>query len=777
VFTVRAEEARVSRLEIVSQRFAFTNENFDTAIGYYQAFNQFDEDATSMVGSPIANSSAPVTRAQFMSSLGMGEIRLEFGARMLPGQSVSITLIDPVSTIFTSAILELGPPAQADSIVIGDLVVRGDNDYVTTDLELRQGLFNAYYPITVRDQYGNIMRDVTAIARSLVVSSAVYTRFADRGGEVVLELIGFNQAPGTADSPANNFITHASRYSIIFISMVNAARAEVVLDVRDALYVASFTINQPANIVVLGDNPILSYTAVDQYGNEIKSFDTIMNNRNGISIAGLGLEFYRDFATNDLIIRLNTRTVFGGDATIGGTVTITTMPLRTARAETAFISVRDSAFPASINPITGNMTILAARGGEAGMSTFHRGHINTSNQHGSGTINYNDFNTTFAVGITARGNEAVSLESRNPGVNGGTIEVGGVTYHRIAGDNRDGGVTVTAVSNTATTVVLTASLFRRAEDAWELVPGADRNFTMNIVLARDIQSFVVTDPGVMYRYHTTGFAYTRNDKGDIEYVTPTVALTDSRYHRTINVRGRLANGTEVELYPSLVQGAASIDTGILGNFAPSRSGDGVAFRVYSMSPPPSNADHRADATATVLVLATNGVATSTITREVRLSRDRPVRAWTGIEGGIGLDIGGVRHLTAAQILTLDGNFLLEQQAQLTPGATTGHMRIRVRDTYGVDNYAPQTQELSVYDEDGELIRTDSYTISYSDEFDRVQPIFYTLNQTMPIYEINNNDGRIRAHLQRPANMAGAEITFTAHFADGNRQDLRIKVLP
>lgn len=291
VENVEVKAAKVSKISFASDN-AVLSADKKSVTTKITVENQYGEDVTNTVNFAdlSINSSKGVAK-----TLDKGVLTITDTADFAIDQKVVITAVHKATATVSTKTLNVTQTANVKNIEIGEVTtdnkdLQGKDLFVST---LASNGSDFYLPLTVKDQYGNVL-SASELQDLTVISS----------NDKVIKL------------PASNIIKEVNKKSVIALDNVvsgthgtavitvvspSGVSANIQVTVLENGKVDVLTLEQPEVQLKQGVKATVPFTAVDQYGNALVSADQL-------SIAGNG--------TNKLTINGNTTiSVTGGTLT------------------------------------------------------------------------------------------------------------------------------------------------------------------------------------------------------------------------------------------------------------------------------------------------------------------------------------------------------------------------------------------------------------------------------------------------------------------------------
>jgi len=257
--TVAASEQKVSKIEFTSDKLVLDRDNAKVVTTGYKVTNQFGEDLTKTAD------------IQFTAGIGTavgseGVLTVTSTVDYTKDQKLAISAINVSTNTFTSATFTVADKAQVSDISIVSLY---NADNKTLDIN---STFNDFWLVVeAKDQYGNkipanLIDDdvIISVSNTSVVKTAATFTEEDIAGtdKTVLKLV----APTT---PV------AGTAKVTIISKVTGKVATFDVVVKDQVKADVISFSAP-EFAVAGEKVTVPFTAVDQFGNEIKNANSAL---------------------------------------------------------------------------------------------------------------------------------------------------------------------------------------------------------------------------------------------------------------------------------------------------------------------------------------------------------------------------------------------------------------------------------------------------------------------------------------------------------------------
>ena len=330
------EESKVANIEFTTDIAVIDAKDPKKITATLKIYNQYGEDITSsayssaIIGTSIGNQ-ATVNKDGLVTVTRNDQYEYQVDQK--------VVLTAQVGTVITSQVFTIAQAANIAEIVIGELTTSeaDKNVYQSTDLNQKE----YYFPVTVRDQYGNVLSlaNITGQieVRNLSESVAKAT-LTEKDGKTILKLI-------TPDGyPENN------GYGPAFITLTskNGKFASVQVDVKEKSKVDRFDIS-PAGLLKEGKETVLNFEAYNQYGVKLtKASDIPINVPGGVTINVTNGQLLTNVDyLNDGALVLKVR------PDVGAKQVVFTIITATAKAQQLTVAVEPAPVPTSFGGMQG----------------------------------------------------------------------------------------------------------------------------------------------------------------------------------------------------------------------------------------------------------------------------------------------------------------------------------------------------------------------------------------------------------------------------------------
>ena len=271
---VTIESQKVASI-VINNKVALTNTAKTEAYVYYDVLDQYGESirsttsinwTTSTNGTTGKDTNAGRLTLRKQSSTGADTFTYN--------EQIYITGVYEKTGVTVSEVISVGMEQSLDTIVLAGFVKKNTNKLLTSlPANFKSGEYFLAY--TVLDQNGNeldpsvarVGTNVTFISENVLV---VAQKFED-GNTVTID--GTEYATVTIE-PGEK-VSDGGEVSIKAIATKTGTTTSLVAPVGEDVKLASFTMSEPSSVVADGEKVEIPFVALDQNGNEIKSFANI----------------------------------------------------------------------------------------------------------------------------------------------------------------------------------------------------------------------------------------------------------------------------------------------------------------------------------------------------------------------------------------------------------------------------------------------------------------------------------------------------------------------
>lgn len=260
----KIEAAKVSTVEIDDNAIMSLNTDgsmkFKEVVVKVDFFNQYGEKVK-----PTGNVSvSPKYNDNCQYKDGYVTIQMDssLGFRIGEKFQVAVTMIDNTNVVTGSKEVTVAEPAQISSLEIG-AITTDNKDYKDKDIFVSSLSKADYYmPITAKDQYGNEIKEIKAQGPIGVSNNAVEATLEVKDGKSYIK-IARAQKEGK-DVP----VSFVGKVNLTLVAGTKVASTDFELKYDPA--VAQIKFNQPEEVLRQGQSSEITFSAIDQYGNELK---------------------------------------------------------------------------------------------------------------------------------------------------------------------------------------------------------------------------------------------------------------------------------------------------------------------------------------------------------------------------------------------------------------------------------------------------------------------------------------------------------------------------
>ncbi len=298
--SVQTQDEKVTAIEISSDIAALTDDQ--NASLTYKVVNQYKEDITKLVS--LSKSAAGAS----IDLDGQGKIALSKSGtdKFKEGDKVVITLIEANSAVSVTKTVTISAKSTSSEVTVGTLYNK-DGKTLNEDTDLSVDKF--YLPVTVKDQYGNVVKDVnrlngvngevivTNTNPSVVTFGSFTTVKINDVDTVVLPVNGVNANKGTVGEA-----------TVTVISKTTGKNAQGTAKVVEAVRSDAITLGAPSSIVVANEDILFPLSVMDKDGKEIKDVKVLESVVKGITLSGSSATllvkdglFYAKVAKNNVV--------------------------------------------------------------------------------------------------------------------------------------------------------------------------------------------------------------------------------------------------------------------------------------------------------------------------------------------------------------------------------------------------------------------------------------------------------------------------------------------
>lgn len=476
--TITVEDQKVAEIKFSSDKAAM-DRNVNTSVSFgYNVLNQYGEDVTT--SNPVT-----VTIGKANVALPAGATKASATSSTLVASSGNFTLDEKFTVsllsdngVFASQVLTVSAPARVATVEVVKL--HNDSSY---ELLTDKTAGDFYLLLKAKDQYGNAVTNATYAGADLVVN-VINDSYVNKGAYTNKTVDGTNYLALQLATPTAGALK-AGKATFMFVSNTTGNKTSYEVEVKDVAKIDTLSLTAP-DIAVAGEKVEIPFSAVDQFGAEVKTASTLSATGafitpltatvNGTAVAATNFGFTQDYVANKakLVLNLGTTTLTD-DATV-----FVSGVTSTGKLVTLSFTVKKNATPAQIVGFTSDLKTAVAIGATSSITTAK---VYVLDQYGRKTTldKFPTYNATFTSGTTA--NITVS------------------------------GLSITGVASGTSTI--TAALTG--------VTGSEYTFTARAVKLSEITGYEVADIAKLFATDATA------------------------YQKSVAVNGLLADGTKVAL--------------------------------------------------------------------------------------------------------------------------------------------------------------------------------------------------------------------------------------
>jgi len=550
--TLTVEDQKVAKVEFTSDKAPLVRNSTNTQVtAQIKITNQYGEDVTS---SKFGNVTFSVGKGTFAKNADKKSITVTASSndafRLDEVLAASALYSDGLSNqVFAQANLKVAAAPQVTKLSVEKLANMSD---ATKTAKVGNTASTFVMVVKGEDQYGNsanvaLLKDDVNVSVSnqsvagfatATVGNVVYADFQSVTPAGYTDAVTGLYITNSTDAGASNWKAGTTTY--YFYSKTTGAQTTFELKVADSAKVDSFTMDQPETAVA-GEETVIPFTAVDQYGNAITDFNTL----NGIGAgnaftsfgvsgpAGIAISF-KPNASNDGKAKLVLDAKNIGTQTNDTTAYINAYT-NTGKYITLNVTIKPQSKPVDIYAVS-DVDYAIALGAT---DHFQTGDISVYDQYGRKKA-LSDY-TTYDASVVS---------------NNTAIAVSAATMKAGSGD-----VAFTANSSTSASAQITLQLI--GPDGVALAD-SEHKFVIRNVLQSEIADYTVADITKVYADNTMTQGVTvKGTLADGTVVTlPVPATYDTVNKTTYNSYYSVSDGTYIRYTGGnvLTQGAVPFGT-------------------------------------------------------------------------------------------------------------------------------------------------------------------------------------------------------------------------
>lgn len=521
--TVTATDEKVSKINVTSPKAPRLAGDNTKALVSYEVLNQYGEKLNQQISWTISTGNAISNEN---TAKGTFEIKVAGTGEFIPGSVVYITGVHAASGTVVNGQVEIALASQADSVTF-----KGVYDTTKSKLvDLPAGFADERYVLLlkVNDQYGNAMStpDLSKLVftsnNPLFVNSTSFVAATD----VTVDNVTYKAVTLTPGNAAKN----GGSVTIQAISTITGKISTFTTSASALGSVKSFTMSAPTKIIAETETVEVPFTAIDQYGNAVTSYDllvdTVKVSPEYATVAGVssGIRFVKQ---DDGSAKLKyTAPATGASDKVDLPVYVTSVVTNGGNFSSTMLSVKDAAVPTAIVGVDSAITTSIAKGN---IKDIKAQDLIIQDQYGR-TVTDTNVNAwldkSAANSIVVESDDAATTPFTVT-LNGGTSDLN----KQILATSSDK-ITLTAVDVKAATEAITFTL-AEGNDGTTKLTASTKTITFTKVDQSAYVSFEVADLGTMYNNTST--------------TSPALDVTASKFDKTVKVYGVKADGTKVLL--------------------------------------------------------------------------------------------------------------------------------------------------------------------------------------------------------------------------------------
>lgn len=414
--TFSAEDVKVSKIELLSDKAPMTAQNASTAKVSFVVLNQYGERMNNV--SVNWTASTGYTGSVSTGNSGVGEITIQnaAGAQFIPGTTVYLTGVHTQSATVINTQVQIVLPSHVDEVVFAG--VAKNNKFVA----LPSGFTNADNYVllfTAKDQYGNPMTvtstngafsDILFVSNNPIFVGSTFTAVDS------YEVDGVTYQ-GVKISAGSN--TAAGGTAIIQAISARTGKVSSYTITADALpMLKTLTLSAPTTIVAEGETVEIPFTAYDQYGNPVTKFAAL----NGKVTLSDHLSFVEKPDGSAKLVY--TAPTTGASDNQDLLVSLTSIVTATGNYSNVMVNVKEAAKPVVVTGLKSTIPTSVAQGNTV---TISYGNILVQDQYGrtmNGTSNASKIGT---IKVTVPSPSAFELKLNNVATTSASITTGSIT--------------------------------------------------------------------------------------------------------------------------------------------------------------------------------------------------------------------------------------------------------------------------------------------------------------------------------------------------------------
>jgi len=510
--SVSVEDEKVTSITFDSNKAPLDRNDQSIVYVTLKVWNQYGEDVTSAKQGQV-NVTAPYGDVSFVAN-APGKVKIDSTTNFFLDQQITVAaLYTGDGGVFKSEVFTVSAPARISEIT-ATKVWNANNKTLDASIDLSQEAF--YVLLDAKDQYGNSVVNATEAKLDLMVSvinnSVVDVRQSSTTVNPfeVVNVDGVNTLAVRLINPGSSSTAVAGTATVYAVSNTNGARATIDVVVKQVSTLDTLSLSSPELAVASDSKVIIPFSAVDQFGEEIKSAATLNAALNAGTASskfnvsgpnGLDKEdiyFTQDYVNNTVSLELDLSGIARGTVTTPSTVIISAVT-PTGKFASLTFTLQPDAKPLVVTGVKNIKTALALNAS----TTIENANVQVVDQY-SRTKALSDFvGQGYSAQITSSNTTAVSVSNA-------TLDNTTTSSTLSAG--------ASAGSSTITIVL---------KDTNGEIAGSAYNLNIRVVDKSAITGYKVADVPLLY--------------------ASTNASTNYQYAETLSVSGLLSDGTEVAL--------------------------------------------------------------------------------------------------------------------------------------------------------------------------------------------------------------------------------------
>jgi len=338
--TLKVEASKVAKIEFTTSSLLKDRDDDQIVTAGYQVLNQYGEKINDAVVI-TASKGTPTTENNNTIKL-----TVDGDAKFTIGEKVAISVMSADGSTFATNTFEVVAAPYVSSVAITQLYQKdnkelvaetGDPFFLLLDLKDQYGNAVTSAAIANQDLFVIVSNEAVASVEGYTNNSATFTANADGNGTLGLKL-----APKDVNSKITGGLTQ-----VTLVSRLTGARASFDISVKEKAKVDVLTLSSPS-LAVAEETVEIPFTAIDQFGNEIKSPSLALSVTQPAKIG-----FKTDPITKETKLILDLKDIHAKTTVVISGTTDTFKPVLLQ------VSVSDPAVPVRADGLKGNTTLLA----------------------------------------------------------------------------------------------------------------------------------------------------------------------------------------------------------------------------------------------------------------------------------------------------------------------------------------------------------------------------------------------------------------------------------